>query len=343
MSLTDRTGKSFAEIFAAHRGKVSDKWESESLFAEFRDKRIALLEIGIQNGGSLEIYSEYFTNPEIIVGCDIDPSCRLLQYAPGIKVVIGDCAADETRSKITAISSSFDLIIDDGSHISDDVIVAFLKYFPFVKPGGVYVIEDLHTSYWQRWQGGLFHSKSSIAFLKLLVDALHAEHWGVRETISDLMTVEFSEYRSLFSEYTFKGIKSINFANSMCVIRRTEHGAPNSLGRQIVNGSEAIVDQSVTNPDRAGRIKADERQNPASSFSYRLTETNSVFVPENHHKNRNPTIAAVMPVYNGERFLRESIRSVLDQTLFPHEFIIIDDGSTDKAGPSSRKCAANIR
>ena len=114
------------------------------------------LEIGIQNGGSLEIYSEYFTNPEIIVGCDIDPRCRLLQYAPGIKVVIGDCAADETRSKITAISSSFDLIIDDGSHISDDVIVAFLKYFPFVKPGGVYVIEDLHTSYWQRWQGGLF-------------------------------------------------------------------------------------------------------------------------------------------------------------------------------------------
>ena len=335
--MTDRTEESFAGIFSKHRGKVADKWQSyipvyESLFAEFRNERIALLEIGIQNGGSLEIYSEYFTNPEIIIGCDLNPRCRLLQYPPGIKVVIGNSAADSTRREVTALSSTFDIIIDDGSHISDDVIVAFLGYFSLVKPGGVYIIEDLHTSYWQQWQGGLFQKKSSIAFLKLLVDAIHAEHWGIRETIGDLLATEFTEYRLLFDAPALREIKSINFVNSMCVIRKAEHGAPNSLGRHVVRGSEAVVEHSVKDLDGAGPTIADERQNPSSSFSHRIRETSSIITPENDslkRENGRPTIATVMPVYNGERFLRESISSVFNQTIFPHEFVIIDDGSSD--------------
>ncbi len=194
MSLVERAAKSFGEIFATNSGKISDKWQSyipvyEGVLAPFRDKPIALLEIGIQNGGSLEIYSEYFTRPKILIGCDINPKCRLLEFASGIEVVVGDCTADAVRDEITAISRSFDIIIDDGSHVSHDVITAFLKYFPLVEAGGIYVIEDLHTSYWQRWQGGLFYRKSSISFLKLLVDALHAEHHE-REKEMEAKTVE---------------------------------------------------------------------------------------------------------------------------------------------------------
>ncbi|MBP7103498.1 MAG: glycosyltransferase, partial [Bacteroidales bacterium] len=43
-----------------------------------------------------------------------------------------------------------------------------------------------------------------------------------------------------------------------------------------------------------------------------------------------PVISVVMPVYNGERFLREAIDSILNQTYKDFEFIIIDDGSTDQ-------------
>jgi len=335
MNSIEKIDRTFAEIFAAHSGKVSDKWQSyipayEGLFSEFRDKPIALLEIGIQNGGSLEIYADYFTRAEIIVGCDINPKCRLLHYSPGIEVVIGNCTADDTRRKITALSPTFDIIIDDGSHVSNDIIVAFLRYFSLIRPGGIYVIEDLHTSYWQQWQGGLFHKKSSIAFLKLLVDAINAEHWGIGENIGDLMAAEFPEYRPLFTERTLRTIKSVNFENSMCIIRKTEDDAPNTLGPHIVKGSEAVVEQSIKALDGMAQIKVDERQNPASDFSHRTVDTNGASAPDrDRQKTGNLTIAAIMPVYNGERFLREAIQSVLDQTLYPHEFVIVDDGSTD--------------
>lgn len=315
---------------------MSDKWHSyiriyEWLFAEYRDKPVALLEFGIQNGGSLEIYAKYFSNPEIIVGCDIDPKCRLLRYPPGTRVVIGDCTDDDTRRRIADVSPSFDFVIDDGSHVCGDVIEAFLKYFPLVRPGGAYVIEDLHTSYWEQWGGGLFRRKSSIGFLKLLVDAIHAEHWGVRETVADLIAVDFPEYRALLDERALKEIKSVHFENSICVVRKTDAGEANSLGWHAVRGADAIVEPTVKDLDGAGPMRADEQRNPWSSFANRRSEGRGVGVAEDSRgaAGRRLTIAAVMPVYNGGRFLRESIQTVLDQTRFPDEFIIIDDASTD--------------
>lgn len=334
MSELSTEDRSFTDIVAGHAGKTVDKWRSylptyEALFAKFRTRRIALLEIGIQNGGSLEVYAGYFRNAEIIVGCDIDPKCRLLKYPPGTEVVIGDCTDDDTRRRITAISPSFDVVIDDGSHASHDIISAFLGYFPLVRSGGVYVIEDLHASYWEKWQGGLFHDRSSIAFLKLLVDALHAEHWGVRQTIGDLVSLEFPEYRALFNEQAVRAIESISFTNSMCVIRKKEQGASGGLGTRIVRGAAAVVAPGIATLDGRSLVIPDERQNPASDFARRANGTAAALPAERDLPQKKPTIAAVMPVYNGERYLREAIRSVLDQTLFPHEFIIVDDGSTD--------------
>lgn len=43
-----------------------------------------------------------------------------------------------------------------------------------------------------------------------------------------------------------------------------------------------------------------------------------------------PLISVIMPVYNGEEYLREAIESILNQTYINYEFIILNDGSTDK-------------
>lgn len=63
-------------------------------------------------------------------------------------------------------STFFDIIIDDGSHVSSDIIRTFALYFPKLKSGGTYIIEDLHASYWESHQGALNYSFSSIEFLK---------------------------------------------------------------------------------------------------------------------------------------------------------------------------------
>lgn len=80
---------SFEEIHKAKTGKVSDKWESylrhyDSLFAMYRDQNISLLEIGIQNGGSLDTYCEYFKNAKILIGCDINVNCSKLNYEEAV-------------------------------------------------------------------------------------------------------------------------------------------------------------------------------------------------------------------------------------------------------------------
>ncbi len=238
--------QSFTEIFKSHRGKASNKWESylsiyENIFQNYRQKKISLLEIGIQNGGSLEIYAHYFNNFQSIVGCDIEQKCSLLTYPPNINVIVGDCNNDETVSEIKSISDSFDIIIDDGSHISKDVIITFLKYFRLLKKGGIYVVEDLHTSYWQQWGGGLFYKNSSVSFFKLLVDVVNHENWGLNKSISEFIGTEFSLYQSLLSDEIFSHILSVRFFNSVCVIEKCTEENQNKLVRELVSGTEANV------------------------------------------------------------------------------------------------------
>jgi hypothetical protein len=230
------TEKSLAQICLAHRGEVSGKWQCyipvyEAIFAEYRDKRVSLLEIGVQNGGSLGVHAEYFSDTALLVGDNINPRCRLLNYPPSIRVAVESCVDEHTKEQITAISPSFDIVIDDGSHKSKDTILTFLKYFPIVSAGGVYIIEDLHAGYWQQYGGGLFHKKSPVAFLKFLVDALNAEHGGVNESIADFMTMELPEYRSLYDQNLPAEIKSITFSKSMCIVRKTDPGKPNKQRR----------------------------------------------------------------------------------------------------------------
>ena len=151
------------QLYAQHSGKVSDKWSSylteyDRLLNPFRNKPVRLLEIGIQNGGSLEIWSKYFANATDLIGCDINPDCAHLPYNdPRIDVVIGEVNSHDTRSQLFNRCQQFDIIIDDGSHFPSDIIQTFGHYFPRLAEGGLFIVEDLHCSYWDKFDGGLFY------------------------------------------------------------------------------------------------------------------------------------------------------------------------------------------
>ena len=104
--MTASSNVTLAELYRTHTGKVSDKWASylavyNRIFEPYRDKPVRLLEIGIQNGGSLEVWSKYFTNAMRLVGCDIDENCRQLTYADSrIAVVVGDACSEPTQATI---------------------------------------------------------------------------------------------------------------------------------------------------------------------------------------------------------------------------------------------------
>jgi hypothetical protein len=150
------------KIYAEHTGKVSDKWslyleEYDRIFKEYRQKSLNMLEVGVHNGGSLEIWAKYFHNGQHFVGSDINPECSKLLFDDArITVVIGDINSDKTQKDIKSIVSSFDIIIDDGSHISSDIVKKFAKYFPLLNDEGLFVVEDLHCSYLEEFEGGLF-------------------------------------------------------------------------------------------------------------------------------------------------------------------------------------------
>lgn len=237
---------SLFELYSTHQGKVSDKWgiylpTYDRIFLPYRNKPVLLLEVGVQNGGSLEIWSKYFTQAQKLIGCDINPACAALKYAdPRVAIVVGDANTDLAERQISIHALHFDIVIDDGSHRSSDIIKTFARYFPKVVDGGVFVAEDLHCSYWQEFEGGLHDPYSSMSFFKLLADVVNHEHWGAHQKRDELTKGIAKRYGVTLHEELLSCIHSVEFVNSICVIRK-QRCSDNQLGERIVTGQLALV------------------------------------------------------------------------------------------------------
>ena len=106
-------------------------------FDQIRLNKLNILEIGVSTGLSLEMWSEYFPNSNII-GVELDN----INYKPSndrIKLIIGDGTDSKTFQNI----KDLDIVIDDGSHIFTDQIFSYAILYDRLKKGGVYIIEDV--------------------------------------------------------------------------------------------------------------------------------------------------------------------------------------------------------
>ena len=257
--------------YAEHSGKVSDKWGIyldvyQRIFQPFEKEPVRLLEIGVQNGGSLEIWARHFENGRRFIGCDIDPKCAALQFRdPRISVVVGDANTDEAELAIARVCEQFDIVIDDGSHLSSDIVKSFARYFPRLIDGGVFLAEDLHCSYWREFEGGLFNPLSSIAFFKWLADVINHEHWGVPGARQQVLRTFFDRYDCSIEEDVLATIHSVEFFNSICVVRK-ESAAKNGLGERIFAGASDIV--SAERPSGQSHMFTPlQTENPWSQFT----------------------------------------------------------------------------
>lgn len=161
------------EIFKTITG--IDKWSHyleiyERHFSKYRNEEITVLEIGVAKGGSLELWRKYFKKAKVY-GIDIDPKCA------GENVFIGSQSDKKFLYNVWLGIGDIDILIDDGSHRAKDQIATFEALYKHVDK--VYLVEDLHTAYWNNYGGMGF-----IRRVKKLIDKLTAYHTGKEDTFT---------------------------------------------------------------------------------------------------------------------------------------------------------------
>jgi predicted O-methyltransferase YrrM len=137
-SLTD-----LADHFKTDKGTIKHNYTPlyERYLAPLRTVQgVRIVEVGVACGSSLKMWSKYFRDAQII-GVDIRPECAgLCKRYPNVSIRIVDAAKQK-------IANEVDVFIDDGSHVSADIVDTFRLNWPSVKKGGLYIIEDLRCTH----------------------------------------------------------------------------------------------------------------------------------------------------------------------------------------------------
>jgi hypothetical protein len=106
---------------------------------------------------------------------DIDPRCAGLA-GRRTRIFIGDQEDRDFLRSLVAQTGPIDVVIDDGGHTMGQQIATFEEVYPRLTDNGVYLVEDVHTSYWKRYGGGHRREGTFIEYAKALVDQLNAWH-----------------------------------------------------------------------------------------------------------------------------------------------------------------------
>jgi hypothetical protein len=154
----------------------------EATFGPYRDRPIRMVEIGVFRGGSLAMWRKYLHPESVIVGLDIDPNTRRYDDpANHVHVRIGDQADVDFLRRVTDEFGPFDIILDDGSHLSSHMIDTFKYLFPnALADGGVYLVEDIACNYWRGWRDT---TTTFADFTRTLTHAMHAHYQQRRDEI----------------------------------------------------------------------------------------------------------------------------------------------------------------
>ena len=169
-----------AEYFFNNPGRKISKWHHyfeiyHRHFAGFRGCSPVVIEIGVWNGGSLQMWHHYFGPGTRVIGIDVNP--QALQFKDEMtEILIGDQADRRFLADIRKRVPHVDIVIDDGGHTMTQQITTFEELYSHVQPNGIYLCEDMHTSLWPEFGGGYGKPGTFLEYGKALVDRLYAWH-----------------------------------------------------------------------------------------------------------------------------------------------------------------------
>jgi len=173
-------------FFGNKAGRPLDKWPHyfpiyERYLSRFVGSNVRVLEIGVFRGGGIDLLADYLGPAAHLVGFDIDPTARDLTD-PRFPVVIGDQANPADLARVQEEHGPFDVIIDDGGHTVNQQITSAEVLFPLLNDAGVYLIEDVHTSYWDEYRDA--GAVSLLDWARERLDDLNAYHFSEQEQLT---------------------------------------------------------------------------------------------------------------------------------------------------------------
>jgi hypothetical protein len=195
----------------------------ERHFARYINQPLIFWEIGVQKGGSLQMWKQYFGPHAIIVGIDIDDDCKQHEEH-NINICIGDQSDHAFLEGVIKKFGVPDIVLDDGSHKMSDITSTFSFMYDKLPKNGIYAVEDLHTAYWEEYEGGLRRKGTFIEYCKDLIDELNA--FGTK---GQLKPTKFTQETS-----------SIHFYDSVIVFERSPHTRRTALATGAPHGDNAV-------------------------------------------------------------------------------------------------------
>lgn len=215
------------DIYTKGSPQLVRKWHHylpiyDRYFSKWRRKKVRFLEIGVSGGGSLTMWRQYFGEEAIIYGIDIDESCAQYDGIAGA-VRIGSQDDPIFLKQIVEEMGGVDLILDDGSHIMRHIKTSFEVLMPLLENDGVYMIEDLHTSYWKGYGGGLRRRGNFFNYVREIIDDMHHWYHGSKSKHSDISS----------------HCNSIHIHDSICVFEK-------SLAQRPTHSEVKLVEHDAT-------------------------------------------------------------------------------------------------
>lgn len=197
-------------FFNAHtEGRGIWKWHHyfdiyDRHLRRFRDRAVRVVEVGIYSGGSLEMWKDYFGPRCEIYGIDIEPACKMYE-GNSVRVFIGDQSDRNFWERFKQEIQGVDIVIDDGGHLPEQQIVTFEELLPHLRPGGVYICEDVHGTL-----------NAFAAYVYGAAQNLNASDRGQENAAN-------SERRLVYGASPFQSaVRSIHLYPFMTVVERTE-------------------------------------------------------------------------------------------------------------------------
>lgn len=120
----------------------------ETLLKPIKDTTGNILEIGVQCGGSIQLWYDYFTRA-MIYGCDIKDRVKIHKLKTDNRVILnlGDAYKKEYVQK-NFENKKFDFILDDGPHTLESQEEFIKLYSPLLSKNGILIIEDVQNINW---------------------------------------------------------------------------------------------------------------------------------------------------------------------------------------------------